>query len=119
MSALDGLERERDREVRLADAARSEEQDVLALMQGAERGELGDGVPGYLRLGVEVERLEGLRSRQAAELEVGADPALEPGSELDAHELIEHFNGELLGFLSALQDRIERAERTGSGPRGP
>jgi hypothetical protein len=110
VSVFDGLEGEADGQVSFPDAWRTEEQDVLAVVEEAEGRELGDSLAGHLGLGLEVELFECLGPGQPRELEVGLHAALEAGGELDVEEFVEDLDAELLSLLGAFEYGIERAE---------
>src|SRR5690606_9566571 len=110
VAGLDGLERESRGQVRLADAAGTQEEDVLALVEEAERHELLQGLPGHVGGGGEVEGVERRSGRQPCEAEVRLDAPLEARTALDLEEFIEHFDYELLLLLSTLEHRIEGGE---------
>jgi hypothetical protein len=101
-AALAGLDAEGDREVGLADAGRSEQQDVLLLLEETERSELGDARPVERRLKGEVEAVERAQSRKARELERIADAAALASGELFLEEPVEQVRvgpGLLLGLV--------------------
>src|SRR5690606_13468781 len=106
----DGLERESRGQVRLADAAGTQEEGVRALVEEAERHELLQGLPGHVGGGGEGEGGEPRSGRQPGEAEVRLDAPLEARTALDLEEFIEHFDYELLLLLSTLEHRIEGGE---------
>jgi hypothetical protein len=110
VSVFDGLEGEAGGQVSFPDAGWTEQQDVLAVVEEAEGSELGDGLPGHLGLGLEVELFEGLVPGQSRQLEVGLHAALEACGELDVEELVEDLDAELLSLLGTFEYGIERAE---------
>jgi len=97
--------------VRLAHAAGAEQEDVLPLVQEAQRRELLDGGLRHLGLRGEVEARYRLERGEPGQLAIGLDAALEARGELQGEELVEDFDGELLLLLGTLEDRVEIAER--------
>src|SRR5262249_3078812 len=79
---LDGLDAEGDGEMRLADAGRAEEDDVLGALDEAQAGQLAELLAVDRGLKVEIKLVERLDPRQPGQLEPALDAALVPAAPL-------------------------------------
>src|SRR3569623_2673695 len=98
MAGRDSGAAERDRDMRLADAWRPEQQDVFRLRDEVAGGELADVLGVERRLDLEVELLEGLHHGEVRDLDSHCDATLLLGVELLAKESVEEV--EIRGLLT-------------------
>ncbi len=107
MAGLDDGAAERDGEVRLADAGRAEEQDVLApaMKRPVASSRTSFAVDGRLEL--EVELLERLHRREVGDLDAHGDALALLGVDLLAQQLVEEVEVGRLGARGLGQDRVE------------
>src|SRR5438874_1760255 len=107
VASLDDGAAEGDRQVRLADAGRPEEERILGAGDEAAGGQLAHelGVDGGLKLEVEV--LQGFHRREVRDLDPHLDPAALLGGHLIAQQLVEEIDVRRLHPRRFAQRRIE------------
>ncbi len=125
-AGLAGRDRQRDRNVGLADAWRAEQCDVAAVADEPERGEVADLAGVEVGLEREVEGVEGLVVRQPGQLERVAEPAAFADADLLLEDEVEKLQiaqlaglrpvGERLGLLSEVRER--QTQRMPADPVG-
>ncbi len=107
MSGLDDGAAEADREVGLADAGRTEQQDILGAGDEVARRKLAHQPLIHRRLELEVELFEQLHRREMRDLDAHRDALLLLGVELVAEDLVEEVEVGRLFAGSLRQDRVE------------
>lgn len=104
---LDGAQAEGDRQVRLADAGRPEQEDIGGLGDEGEGGEVPDLALVDRRLEAKVELLERAVKRQVRQARAGAQVALPPGGRLRTQQVGEEVGVRQLLLGGGLQATVE------------
>src|SRR5215831_10899609 len=110
VAGLDRLDPERDGQMRLADAGRAEQDDVLGALDEAETSQLADLLAIDRRLKVEIELLQALHPGEPGELEAALHPALVPAAPLGLEGLGEKALVVEIALGRVLADPIELVE---------
>lgn len=108
---MNGAVAERDRQMPFPDAGRPDQQDVRALLDEPQGGEVVDQAPVQRGLRIEVELLERLARRQLGEAQAALQAALLSSLNFDGEEIRQELGVAGLVALGGLQGRGEGVGR--------